>query len=373
MSLALMYMAPPVILRNTEQRWRCSRETQGWKEQTFRWGNRRDLAFPLTSKALQVFHQLRREGSRTDRHIADNDNTRVFNGGENFHRAGLNLVNGVVFAGFGGHCDQYNYTGWVVGVSTAGRLETAYATSGGANAPLEDATFNGGGGGCAVWMGGSAIASDQSGRIFFATGNGQKKDDSQNTPASGRILLDTLSEAVVNMGVNTTTGKLFQQDYFETYQLVASTSSGSAGAVGILQAILQAMLQEAGPVGYCLNVLKGIISAGCCARCLLGVLFLGVLFLDPRSLVLYLLLVGRFIPRSWILYLLLARRFVPGSSFRSWHCWLLGIAGSWALRVHGRCWLLALRVRGHCGFLGVAGSWALLARRRCSSWKPWEP
>ena len=85
-----------------------------------------------------------------------------------------------------------------------------------------------------------------------------------------------------------------------TSQLAASTSSGSAGAVGILQAILQAMLWGAGPVGYCLKVLKGVISAGCYARCLLGVLFLA--------------------PRSWILYLLLARlfilgRFVPGSSF----------------------------------------------------------
>jgi energy-converting hydrogenase Eha subunit G len=118
--------------------------------------------------------------------------------------------------------------------------------------------------------------------------------------------------------------------------------------VGILQAILQAMLQGAGPVGYCLKVLKGVISAGCCARCLVGVLFLdprswvlylllagrfgrfiplggrfswflvpgycaccllGVLFLDPRSWILCLLLAGRFTPRSW--------RFVPGSSFRS--------------------------------------------------------
>ena len=52
-------------------------------------------------------------------------------------------------------------------------------------------------------------------------------------------------------------------------------------------------------------MLKGIISARCCARYLLGVLFQGVLFLAPRS---------------WVLYLLLARlfilgRFVPGSSF----------------------------------------------------------
>jgi hypothetical protein len=48
-------------------------------------------------------------------------------------------------------------------------------------------------------------------------------------------------------------------------------------------------------LSYCLKVLKGIISAGCCARCLVG-----VLFLDPRS---------------WVLWLLLRGRFVPGSSF----------------------------------------------------------
>jgi hypothetical protein len=49
-------------------------------------------------------------------------------------------------------------------------------------------------------------------------------------------------------------------------------------AVGMLQAILRVMLQGARPVGYCPKVLKGIISTGCCA-CYLR----GVLFLDPRS------------------------------------------------------------------------------------------
>ena len=112
--------------------------------------------------------------------------------------------------------------------------------------------------------------------------------------------------------------------------------------MGILQAILQAMLQGAGPVGYCLKLLKGIISAGCCARYLVG-----VLFLDPRSLVLYLLLHGRFVPRSgyctccllafcsWVIVPFLALRVRGYCGFMgvagSWRCWLLGIAGSWAL------------------------------------------
>jgi hypothetical protein len=121
------------------------------------------------------------------------------------------------------------------------------------------------------------------------------------------------------------------QDVTEVlWELAARTSSESASEVGILQALLQTMLQGAGPIGYCLKVLKGIISAGCCARCLVG-----VLFLDPRSLILYLLLVGHFVPRSWILYLFLTGVLFLGP--RS----VPGIAGSWALRAHGRCWLLA--------------------------------
>jgi hypothetical protein len=43
---------------------------------------------------------------------------------------------------------------------------------------------------------------------------------------------------------------------------VASTSSRRAGAMGMLRAILQAMLQGTGLIGYCLKVLKGIISTG---------------------------------------------------------------------------------------------------------------
>jgi hypothetical protein len=70
--------------------------------------------------------------------------------------------------------------------------------------------------------------------------------------------------------------------------------------VGILQAILQAMLRGAGPGGYCLQVLKGVLLAGhfvpgrwflvpgYCACCLRGVLFLGVLFLVPGCCACYL-------------------------------------------------------------------------------------
>jgi len=61
----------------------------------------------------------------------------------------------------------------------------------------------------------------ESGRIFFATGNGYKTDVNQNQPASGRVKLDTLSECVVNMAIDPSTGAVTLQDYFEPYTYLA--------------------------------------------------------------------------------------------------------------------------------------------------------
>jgi hypothetical protein len=70
-------------------------------------------------------------------------------------------------------------------------------------------------------MAGSALASDNSGSLFFATGNGKGKTVNQQLPASGRLHLDTLSECIVNMAVNPQTGAVTQQDYFEPYEYLA--------------------------------------------------------------------------------------------------------------------------------------------------------
>ncbi len=43
---------------------------------------------------------------------------------------------------------RYNFTGWVVDMSTSEpKLVTSYVTSGGVGSPAQDGTFNGGGGG----------------------------------------------------------------------------------------------------------------------------------------------------------------------------------------------------------------------------------
>jgi len=52
---------------------------------------------------------------------ANNDNTRYFVGGTVLQRPGLAMVGNYVVAGFGGHCDNFNYTGMLIAASkTAG-------------------------------------------------------------------------------------------------------------------------------------------------------------------------------------------------------------------------------------------------------------
>jgi hypothetical protein len=119
--------------------------------------------------------------------------------------------------------------------ASTGQVSTAYVTSGGPGSPPQDGTWNGGGGGSGIWMAGSPIASDESGRVFFVTGNGYKTDVNQAQPASGRVHLDTLSECVVNMAVNSSTGTATQQDYFEPYTYLAMDAGdrdlGSGGFI----------------------------------------------------------------------------------------------------------------------------------------------
>jgi hypothetical protein len=65
----------------------------------------------------------------------------------------------------------------------------------------------------------------------------------------------------------------------------------------MLQAILQVMLQGAGPVGYYLRVVKGVVSAGCCAC---GAFCCWILV--PGSSFLNAVLARRFAPCSWTFY-----------------------------------------------------------------------
>ncbi|WP_328977830.1 choice-of-anchor D domain-containing protein [Streptomyces canus] len=102
-------------------------------------------------------------------------------------RPGLLLMDGVVYAGFGGHCDAWPYRGYVVGVSTTGHSITSmWASVTGAST-----------GGAGIWQSGGGLVSDGSGRIFFSTGNGISP-----APGPGKTVQGTLAESVVRLQVN---------------------------------------------------------------------------------------------------------------------------------------------------------------------------
>jgi hypothetical protein len=132
--------------------------------------------------------------------------------------------------------DQYNYTGWAVSMDKSGKLVSILATYGGAQAQAPTGPWQGGGG-IGIWMAGAAMASDNAGRVYFATGNaaGAMPTVNGNTPSSGRAHLDTLSEAIVKLGVSNT-GVLTLQDYFEPseyHALDAGDRDLGAGGVSI--------------------------------------------------------------------------------------------------------------------------------------------
>jgi hypothetical protein len=81
----------------------------------------------------------------------------------------LTILNNVVYGGFGGHCDLFNYTGMVIGVNTqTARVVSAFAMESGAFAKHDPYNVNGGGGEAGIWMSGMGLASDGN-RLFAVT------------------------------------------------------------------------------------------------------------------------------------------------------------------------------------------------------------
>ena len=123
-------------------------------------------------------------------------------------RAGLLLLNGIVWLGFGSHNDNGPWHGWVIGYNAATLQQTgAYCVS-----------PNGTGGG--IWMAGDGLPADQLdpvnhpfGRMFIPTGNG---DYTATTPYTNNMDYgDSQLDLDLTNGVPTVT------DEFTTYQQAA--------------------------------------------------------------------------------------------------------------------------------------------------------
>ncbi len=114
-------------------------------------------------------------------------------------RPGLLLLEGVVYAAFGSHCDRLPWQGWIFGVSTAGKVTARYV----------DDTIEGGGG---IWQSGSGLMSDGPGTIMFTTGNG----GAPSQPAAGSKPPANLGESVVRVRVQPD-GSLKPVDFFAPF------------------------------------------------------------------------------------------------------------------------------------------------------------
>ncbi len=150
---------------------------------------------------------------------ADNDPSLTFGAEDQDQRAGLLLMNGVVYAGFGSVCDTSPFQGWVFGVSTSGQIKARWAS-----------VTNGDGGG--VWQAGVGLSSDRPGSILLATGNG----GAPSTPAPGSSPPSSCGECVIRLDVQPD-GTLKPVDFFAPFDAAQldqfDSDFGSGGVEGL--------------------------------------------------------------------------------------------------------------------------------------------
>ncbi len=131
---------------------------------------------------------------------AANEPGKAFNATDALQRAGLLLLDGVVYAAFAGHCDHQPYSGWVVGVSSAGAIRTMWTSAPGDT------------GAAGIWQSGGGLISDGPDSIILATGNGSPDVTARPGSQPG----SKLGQAVVRLKVQAD-GSLGAVDFFSSY------------------------------------------------------------------------------------------------------------------------------------------------------------
>jgi hypothetical protein len=134
---------------------------------------------------------------------ASNDRTLSFDATYQLQRPGLVETGGVIYAAFGGACDHEPTHGWMVGVSTTGKLTTLWSDEAGSYAK----TGLGG-----IWAPG-ALRSDGYDNLVFSTGNGYDPTTAASD-ASGATAPGKLGEAVVRVQIHQSAGSLVASDFF---------------------------------------------------------------------------------------------------------------------------------------------------------------
>jgi hypothetical protein len=144
----------------------------------------------------------------------------TFAAGSYEERAGLLLMNGVVYTTWTSHCDDSPYTGWVIAYNSGTLAQTG----------VLNVAANSAGGGPSIWMAGGGPAADSSGNVYVLTANGvfDTTLDANGFPNQGDYGNSFVK--IANSG-----GALTVADYFAMYNTV-SESSGDVdlGSGGIM-------------------------------------------------------------------------------------------------------------------------------------------
>jgi PQQ-like domain len=160
---------------------------------------------------------------------------------QELQRPALLMMNGVVYAGFGSHCDKLPFKGWLAGVSTSGQLTTMWATS------AE---------GASIWQSGGGLISDGPGQILFSTGNGDEKPNEDPPPGPGGRASTPpsgLGQSVVRVEVQSG-GILKPTDFFSPFQNLFEDKTdldlGSSAPLALPSPYFPHLLVQSGKSGY---------------------------------------------------------------------------------------------------------------------------
>lgn len=132
-------------------------------------------------------------------------------------RAGMLLLNGVVYIGWTSHCDIRPYTGWIMAYDASTLTQTS----------VLNVTPNGNEG--AIWMAGGGLAADASANIYFLDANGTFETTLDGNGFPNRR---DFGNAFLKLS---TSGGLAVADYFATFDTVSQSNAdndlGSGGAM----------------------------------------------------------------------------------------------------------------------------------------------
>jgi hypothetical protein len=141
----------------------------------------------------------------------------IFEPAQYAERAGLLLMNGMLYTGWTSHCDIRPYTGWIIAYDAGTLAQTS----------VLNMTPNGNEG--SIWMAGAGLAADRFGNIYFLDANGvfDATMNSSGFPSGGDY-----GNAFMKLS---TSGGLAVADYFEMDNQAAENGSdtdlGSGGAM----------------------------------------------------------------------------------------------------------------------------------------------